>query len=699
MFERTEAYFVRIECFKTIQIKQFEVLYFTMELIEFRVSMYKGIIDSGWIKVEPLTVVVGKNESGKTSLLKALHKLNPYNPEPYEMIKEWPRARRRERSEEHVVCQARFHLSDQEKSALAEIAKRETFPEILEVSRNYAGQLEVNFEEEIFSDKLHPNDVDDVCDSLPEIQNNFSEQFKQQATESINEVKRLAYAGQFTQLAELSETHEQLLRDAMSNVDPTYEIEDSFINEFVEAFYELEQALEELPTTQSKAHEYLINHLPTFVYMDDYRVFKGTAHLNEIKGRKDQERLTEEDKTFLTILNLSDLDIDELVTLAQGDDEQLEERQYELADGAASLTRIISDRFRQRKYKLSYGLDGQFFLTFVIDDSDPSLIRLEQRSKGFQWFFSFDLMLMHETEGTLEGCVILLDEPGLHLHPHAQKDLLRILEEYASGNTLLYTTHLPFMIDLNHPGRIRILKETEDGIVVTTDLTESPPEAKLVLQAALGMDASQSFLVADRNLVVEGVDDYWVLTELSNLLQLDGKEGLPEDVLITPGGSASTAVHIATIMIGQNLDVVVLFDSDDEGKRAQEKLDRNWLTQFKETQTKTMLLGEAVGACSDFALEDLFPENFITDIVKDAYKKELAAVDVDEISLQGEGILWQRIKRFMKEKDIEINKGPIAKRLRNKLSSMKDISELPSETKENAIKLFQEIRKTFGEQE
>ena len=50
-----------------------------MDLIKFRVTMYKGIIDSGWVDVDRLTVLVGKNESGKTSLLKALHKLNPYN--------------------------------------------------------------------------------------------------------------------------------------------------------------------------------------------------------------------------------------------------------------------------------------------------------------------------------------------------------------------------------------------------------------------------------------------------------------------------------------------------------------------------------------------------------------------------------------------------------------------------------------------
>ena len=121
-----------------------------MELINFRVSMFKGIVDSGWVEVEPLTVFVGKNESGKTSLLKALHKLNPYNTESYEIAKEWPRGRRRERNEEHVVCQARFQLSKQERSKLAQITDRKTFPDIVEVSRNYVGDVKINFEGEVF---------------------------------------------------------------------------------------------------------------------------------------------------------------------------------------------------------------------------------------------------------------------------------------------------------------------------------------------------------------------------------------------------------------------------------------------------------------------------------------------------------------------------------------------------------------------
>ena len=227
-------------------------------------------------------------------------------------------------------------------------------------------------------------------------------------------------------------------------------------------------------------------------------------------------------------------------------------------------------------------------------------------------------------------------------------------------------------------------------MAVTTDLNESPPQAKLVLQAALGMNASQSFLVADRNLG-DGVDDYLDPTALSQLRR-DGAEGLPEEVHITPGGGASAAVHIASFMIGQELGVVALFDSDDEGKRAKDKLVKEWLTRYTESQTEVILLGDAVGACCDFALEDLFPDKFITDIVEEFYHEELVRAGVNGIILQGQDMLSKRVERFMKDNKIKFNKGSIAKRLARKINGMKDSSELPHETRERAIKLFQ-VRK------
>lgn len=55
-----------------------------MKPIRFRVRNFRNIEDSGWIRLERVTAFVGRNNSGKTSLLKALHKFNPATPEPYD---------------------------------------------------------------------------------------------------------------------------------------------------------------------------------------------------------------------------------------------------------------------------------------------------------------------------------------------------------------------------------------------------------------------------------------------------------------------------------------------------------------------------------------------------------------------------------------------------------------------------------------
>jgi AAA15 family ATPase/GTPase len=64
-----------------------------MKAISFQVQNYRNIDDSGPIPLERVTNFVGRNESGKTALLKALHKFNPATEEPYDPQKDFPRDR------------------------------------------------------------------------------------------------------------------------------------------------------------------------------------------------------------------------------------------------------------------------------------------------------------------------------------------------------------------------------------------------------------------------------------------------------------------------------------------------------------------------------------------------------------------------------------------------------------------------------
>ncbi len=115
-----------------------------VELRSFRVRLFRSILDSGPVPVFPLTALVGRNQSGKTSLLEALFRLHPRTPRGYDAERDWPKARRRLRVEEVVPCVAELALPlevARELGARAGLAGPP--PRTLSVGRTYGGALEV----------------------------------------------------------------------------------------------------------------------------------------------------------------------------------------------------------------------------------------------------------------------------------------------------------------------------------------------------------------------------------------------------------------------------------------------------------------------------------------------------------------------------------------------------------------------------
>jgi predicted ATPase len=658
-----------------------------MKLTAFRIHRYKSILDSGWIDVSPLTVLVGKNESGKTTVLKALHKFNPFDPEPYVLDREWPRSQRKGRSENQVACSTRFALSAEESEEILTLTEGKSLLTELTVTRDYKGRLEVVFPEEVFAGKLHPNAVDALCEALPAPAEPVGDAYREQVKRCHGEARRLATEGRFTQLATLSGAHLGALNAASNpwNPPPSDENELAYLKVYAASLEEIRSAIATLPPVQAAVHEYVVLHLPTFIFMDEYRAFRGSASLKEVLQRKQSGPLTGEDRTLEMILELSGLNLESEVKKAEKEDR--EQRQYDMDDAAVALTKVIEGRWKQVKYEVKFAADGNQFFTFVKDDKDQALIKLEERSKGFQWFFSFDLMLMYESKGQFKDCVILLDEPGLYLHPDAQRDLLKRLEEYAGANTLIYATHLPFMVGLENPQRIRILNETKEGTVVTADLTGCQPEAKFTLDAALGIAASSSFLLAPRNLVVEGESACALLSELSSLFIRSGLEGLPDDVAVIPAADAAQAAYIATLMVGRGLEVVVLL----AGSVRDSLVDR-WLGRYNSSVAAEAL---TLGA---FGMEEIFPEDFYLEMVKRIYKKQLSAQNMKRLDLRGDDPVQRRVERALGDAGVIFQPRLVANQIRASLIRMKTADELPPETKVKAGKALKDAAALFGKE-
>jgi len=64
-----------------------------MKLRSFRVTLFQSVLDSNAVEVDDITCLVGKNEAGKSALLKALYKLDPIRAEdaPYSVTDDYPR--------------------------------------------------------------------------------------------------------------------------------------------------------------------------------------------------------------------------------------------------------------------------------------------------------------------------------------------------------------------------------------------------------------------------------------------------------------------------------------------------------------------------------------------------------------------------------------------------------------------------------
>lgn len=94
-----------------------------MLLKRFHVTTFQGVLNSGPIEVDDITCLVGKNEAGKTALLKALYRLNPIRPEdaPFSVTDDYPRSEvndyedRVDNGEPHAaVIEAVYELAPEE---------------------------------------------------------------------------------------------------------------------------------------------------------------------------------------------------------------------------------------------------------------------------------------------------------------------------------------------------------------------------------------------------------------------------------------------------------------------------------------------------------------------------------------------------------------------------------------------------------
>lgn len=138
-----------------------------MKAVRFRVQNFRSVDDSGWISLERVTAFVGRNESGKTSLLKALHKFNPATLESYDTQREFPRDRytrdyvaKGSEGGEWPVCSVEFEIPKSLQTEISQLLEQSQEPPSKTIlTRYYDGSLIFEYVPSVDERSLGPDPI------------------------------------------------------------------------------------------------------------------------------------------------------------------------------------------------------------------------------------------------------------------------------------------------------------------------------------------------------------------------------------------------------------------------------------------------------------------------------------------------------------------------------------------------------------
>ena len=566
-----------------------------MKLVRARVTNYKSIDDSGWVSLDDVTCLVGKNESGKTAFLHALKRINPVSGADSDFdLRDYPRKgyaryKRTHKEQPAVVVRAEFELCDEEMREIEASYGNGVLrsPRVV-VSKDYRNRR--FWDMEIDPQAVVRHVVANA--ELPlEVQQHVDGAGSLEELVSRLETLDVKPASVYALLAGLpvrfgADIGEQIARDCLDAI------------------------------------------MPRFVYFDDYSAMRGRISIEDLRRRQlGGEHLDDADRTFLSLLSLADAGLEDLHN-ATG----YEYLKAELESASIGISDQIFEFWNQNRHlRVDFDLSpadpndappldtGTILHVRIWNDRHRVSVPFDERSKGFVWFFSF-LSYFSKLEEEASTLVLLLDEPGLNLHAMAQHDFLRFIDErLAPRHQVVYTTHSPFMVNLEHLSRVRTVQDLEDsGTVISTDMLCNDLETVFPLQVALGYQMAQALFLAPHCLMVNGASDMIYLQVLGEIVAVRTGARLDPRWVVIPVGDADNLPTFVSLLGESYVSVAVLMDVTPNNKERVDLLNRNG-----GDRRQNPIRWVEVTRVRDADIEDLLDAKFYLRLVNRSYEGEL----------------------------------------------------------------------------
>jgi len=603
-----------------------------MKLTKARVQNYRSIRDTGEFNIEELkTILVGPNEAGKSAILQALQQINP--PEGvsgFDSLRDYPRKL--------------LNKMDQGELEPKDVPVATVWFDISEEQSDLPPSLQldgIQYERTVYLDNHSTHSLlntpaqkkySDIETDLLRLAKHLDGQVTLAEGEEAPSAKLQAivsgWQAYFFVTSERAQKIEKWLKEAIPHVEEGNEAEEQRLSKL--------RVLMRNPIEKDEALTLLNGRVPKLVLFSNYFRVRPIIHLAKLAQRIATGAL--EDETYdygnLCLLKLLGLEADELSELgkagfnAQGQlveldtfRDELDKRDYRLNSASIMLTDSIREVWnpnpnRAEADRLRIKADGQY-LKVVVEDELGVEVELDQRSEGFQWLVSFFVVFFAEARDKHENAILLLDEPGLHLHGLKQRDFRETLSKLSAKNQTLFTTHSPFLVGPEELDLVRVVEmiDRDVGTKVLTTITSSDPAGLLPLQEALGYDLAQSLFTQRKNLILEGLTDYWYMEAMSEMLRDSGAADLDKKVALVPANSASKVVYFATILHAQGLKVAALLDSDTAGEQV--------------AQQDTLV--HTVGNKNILRTKDFLKKSIASAEVEDMLRETLVAVAKSEL--------------------------------------------------------------------
>jgi predicted ATPase len=599
-----------------------------MKLAHFRIGNYKIVAQSEPMKVDRrVTALVGKNEGGKTAVLHALWKSRNVAGGTFDKLYDYPRVRYSvDRKDTQEITALEFELSSQETIDLIARVPQLTVTEqvrviyrtfyegedgvrrdiqILGLSASGSGMEAIAAIEDFMKlmDEEPADDYDAVResanDALDRIEENLSlwAQPTVQALESVS-IAVAAWVDADPERKQFAATERERLSETVA------------------------RARQGDPLVTARA--WVEENLPTFIYFENYGQLETRIYLPSYveQAAASDPRI----RTQTALFEWSRLDPTEILALGlpAGTDEspasvhRRQEKRRALLDAASfALTGEWMEWWAGKRHKMHFEVEGEELVLKVSDENNEVPVPFGERSHGFRWFFSFCLIHLVEVARSHDGAILLFDEPGLHLHPTMQIKLLDLFERISDSNQILYTTHLPFLVDGRNLNRVRtvFLEGSEPWKASISNSLRPTGERETLypVQAALGYSIAQSLFMGKRTVVVEEITDYLLIRTLNTVLpEVDGRGGLHEDIVVIPVGEASRLIPFVSVMVdlvdGSDSHLIVLLGSAPVGDEVARRMDE----VFGE-EPSVLMMGDVLDIAGA-TIEDLIPRRLYADV-------------------------------------------------------------------------------------